>query len=440
MTATGGPWGGAGIGGYNADGGNITITSGKVTTEGGNNGTGIGGGGNNTNNGHFSTGESGNAFIIASPSIGITTDRDSWSGIIFDGNNGQVYGDQTLSEDVEIPQNKTLTIPKNVTLPIPEGITLTNNGTIQIDQGGTLENNGTLTGNGTFTGGGEITGTKLTQDAPTTGEGYAIDCVTEKITIESGYQVSSDKSSTIADQSTVAPGDSLFIRKEENNFYNASNWTDFTTPSRETTPSVSINYTDETLNTTATMQYVIGASGHGVQSWTDCNANMAATAFGNWNGSTEITVQFRTAATLTNSASEAQEVIIPARPAAPSGLQGQSTSFAGERDGEITGLAAGTAYQISSNDGTNWTDATLTGTKITGLAAGNYRVRVKAVENSTFASEASEVVKVESGPSRTYELEVTAPTFAAITYGDAQPTAQAITPTQRRSPSAWWRS
>ena len=62
------------------------------------------------------------------------------------------------------------------------------------DQGGTLEKNGTLTGSGTFTGDGEITGTKLTQATPNAGEGYAINCTTEQITIESGYRISSDKS------------------------------------------------------------------------------------------------------------------------------------------------------------------------------------------------------------------------------------------------------
>ena len=453
VTATGNDKG-AGIGGgYYGEGGTIKITGGTVTATGGNRAAGIGGGeggaggnitisggtveatgkgsakgiggGTSGKDGTFYTDPNGSAFIIAS-SIGDNSEekKGNWSGIIFDGNAGYVGGNQSAPPDLEIKGGQTLTIPDGSKLTINNGTTLTNNGTIQIDQGGTLENNGTLTGSGTFTGDGEITGTKLTQATPNAGEGYAINCTTEQITIESGYRISSDKSDTIAD-GPIDPGKPLYVRKEESNFYNASDWTDFTTPSRETTPHVTINYGEEALSTTTVMQYGFDASGHGVQSWESCASNMNVSAFG-WNGS-EITVQFRTAATLTNYASEAQEVTIPVRPAAPSGLQGQSTSFAGESDGEITGLIAGTAYQISSNDGMNWTDATLTGTKITGLASGNYRVRVKAVENSTFASKASEAVKVESGPVRSYKLEVTAPTFTAITYGDAQPTAQAIT-------------
>ena len=406
-------------GGRSANGGNIIITGGYVTA----NGWGIGAGGGGSG-GSFSTGGNGNAFITAER-ISDKSNQNNWSGVIFEGNEGKVYGSPELKEDATIPNGKTLTIENGKTLTIASGVTLTNNGTIKIEQGGTLSNSGTLTGNGTITGSGQLTGTKASQTAPGEGEGYAINCTTEQITIENGYRVSSDKLDTIAD-GPIDPGRQLHVRKMENNFYNASDWTDFTTPSRGTTPSVSIDYMEEELNTTAAMQYVIRASGHGVQSWESCTSDMAATAFGNWNGSTEVTVQFRTAATQTNYASEAQEVTIPIRPTAPSSLQGQSTSFAGESDGEITGLIAGTAYQISSNDGTNWADATLTETKITGLASGNYRVRVKAT-TSTFASKASEAVKVESGPSRTYELEVTAPTFDAVPYGYTQPTAKAIT-------------
>lgn len=417
MTATGGSHS-AGIGGSDTrSGGIITITGGTVNATGTNGGAGIGGG-NGGDAGTFSTGANGNAFIIAS-SISDNTDTTGWSGVIFEGDEGKVYGSPELKEDATIPNGKTLTIENGKTLTIASGVTLTNNGTIQIDQGGTLENNGTLTGSGTFTGGGEITGTKITQDVPTTGEGYAIDCVTEKITIESGYQVSSDKSNTIADQSTIAPGDSLSIRKEGNNFYNASDWTDFTTPSRETTPSVSINYTDETLNTTAAMQYVIGASGHGVQSWTDCNANMAATAFGNWNGSTEVTVQFRTAATRTNYASEAQSVKIPARPAAPV-CQGQNESVNGKADGKISGTTTDMEY---STDGTNWTDCT--DTETTGLAPGNYKVRLKATA-AAFAG-ATANVTVGSGDERTYTLTVENIAFENAAYGYAQPDAKTIT-------------
>ena len=247
---------GKGIGnGARKTGGTITIYSGTVSA----NGIGTGG----YQESAVTTILGGVVICTNTGNGGINkTNQGNWSGVVFEGDEGKVYGSPELKEDATIPNGKTLTIENGKTLTIASGVTLTNNGTIQIDQGGTLKNNGTLTGNGTFTGGGEITGTKLTQAVPGAGEGYTIDCTTEQITIESGYQVSSDKSDTIAD-GPIDPGKQLYVRKEGNNFYDASGWTNFTAPSRETTPSVSIDYVEEELNTTAAMQYVIGTSGHG---------------------------------------------------------------------------------------------------------------------------------------------------------------------------------
>lgn len=69
----------------------------------------------------------GNAFIIAS-SISAQTDKDTWSGVIFEGSAGQVYGNPILETDAEIPGDKTLTILQDRTLTIGNGVTLTNNG------------------------------------------------------------------------------------------------------------------------------------------------------------------------------------------------------------------------------------------------------------------------------------------------------------------------
>ena len=96
-------------------------------------GAGIGHGINgDAAHGTFSTGTdgtTGSAFIIAS-SIGNKTNQNNWSGIIFEGNSGKVYGDQTLSADLTIPNGNSLEIPQGSSLTIPEGVTLTNNGTL----------------------------------------------------------------------------------------------------------------------------------------------------------------------------------------------------------------------------------------------------------------------------------------------------------------------
>ena len=143
VNATGGAWA-AGIGGgagyYSGGaGGNITITGGTVNATG-SGGAGIGGGAGyqgSGGSGTFSTGNSGRAVIFAS-SISDNTPED-WSGIIFQGQTGAVYGTSvTPTEDFIIPGNYTLTIEKGQTLTISEDIILTNNGTIV--------NNGTING------------------------------------------------------------------------------------------------------------------------------------------------------------------------------------------------------------------------------------------------------------------------------------------------------
>ena len=149
VTATGGQ-DGAGIGsGSHGSYGTITINGGSVTATGGDNGAGIGGGIGDEIGGYggsFATGADGHALIVAS-SISDTSQRESWSGIIFEGDTGKVYKDQTLQENIEIPWGKTLTIPENTTLTVKDGVTLTNSGTITGN--GTLGGEGNLVGSGT---------------------------------------------------------------------------------------------------------------------------------------------------------------------------------------------------------------------------------------------------------------------------------------------------
>ena len=137
----------AGIGGgFKGSGGNITINGGNVTATGADEGAGIGDGSGGSG-GSFTTGTDGHALIFANGGISDTSNRDSWSGIIFEGDTGEVYKDQTLQENIEIPSGKTLTVPENTTLTVKDGVTLTNNGTITGN--GTLDSEGNLVGSGT---------------------------------------------------------------------------------------------------------------------------------------------------------------------------------------------------------------------------------------------------------------------------------------------------
>ena len=148
-------------GGSGGKGGNITINGGIVEADsitsgtGGTGGYGYTKGGNGGNGGNIiinggivevgsitsgsggSGGRNGNDGIVVS--IVINT------GIVFQGNSGQVYGARaTLSENFAIPAGKTLTIESCKKLIIPDGVTLNNNGTIN--------NNGKIYVDGTFAG------------------------------------------------------------------------------------------------------------------------------------------------------------------------------------------------------------------------------------------------------------------------------------------------
>ncbi len=150
---------GAGIGGgYKGNGGEITICGGTIEASG-SDGAGIGGGRNGAA-GTFSTGNNGHAVIFASGGGNGSDISDqsgkydgSWSGVIFEGDEGgKLYGDTvTPTEDFTIGKNQTLTIDNGKTLVIQEGVTLTNEGTITNNgsillEGGKIEGSGSVTG------------------------------------------------------------------------------------------------------------------------------------------------------------------------------------------------------------------------------------------------------------------------------------------------------
>lgn len=192
-----------------------------------------------------------------------------------------------------------------------------------------------------------------------------------------------------------------------------------TIPARPTTqPDVDTNYEAEILTTTTDMEYRIGTG-----AWKPCGTNMDVNdkAFG-WGGSAAVEVHFRTAATKDKFASVEKMVEIKARPAAPTGLQGQNTSFAGESDGKITGVSSKMEWQKDGVSG--WTTCGDTA-EITGLAPDTYYVRLKATRDK-FAS-AGTKVEIASGEERTYTLNITPPTFDNAAYGYTQPEAKALT-------------
>lgn len=97
---------------------------------------------------------------------------------------------------------------------------------------------------------------------------------------------------------------------------------------------------------------------------------------------------------VTDADSEAQNLTIPPRPAAPEpGVSGVSRE--GAEDGKLTGLKPDTVYEISMDNGVTWTEKTTDGNgEITGLGIGDYIVRESATDTN-FASQPCKPVTVK---------------------------------------------
>ena len=77
-------------------------------------------------------------------------------GVVFEGEQGAVYGGVTLPRGLTIPDGVTLTVPDGAALTIPDGTTLTVESGGTITNGGTISNSGAISNSGTFTNGGTV--------------------------------------------------------------------------------------------------------------------------------------------------------------------------------------------------------------------------------------------------------------------------------------------
>ena len=218
---------GGGCGTHGGSGGEVTITGGTVTATGGDGAEGIGGGRYDVTSGTdgtFQTTNNGNAVIFAS-SIGDQSGKDSWSGVIFEGNEGKVYGNPTLTDDLTIPENKALAIPS--------GKTLTVNSTITVQ--GTLTNNGTIIGSGSITPEEKKLTYKAAPSTPVIDSVSADSITLRPITGETAVEYSKDntnwQSGTTFSGLTAATSYTFYARYQANGFYKgASPQSDGSTP------------------------------------------------------------------------------------------------------------------------------------------------------------------------------------------------------------------
>ncbi|MDR2578230.1 MAG: hypothetical protein LBC70_05405 [Chitinispirillales bacterium] len=146
---------------------------------------------------------------------------------------------------------------------------------------------------------------------------------------------------------------------------------------QEATPDVAINFAAETLTG------FVSGSNYAIDG-DDVTITNGTLPVGDMIGSTVaiVTVAKAQAGHIVYIDSDAQSLVIPARLAAPTGLTTTAdTTNNATRTGAIHGVAAGMQYRLGSTG--DW--IAITGTSVTGLASGDYQVRVAATATA-FAS------------------------------------------------------
>ena len=205
---------------------------------------------------------------------------------------------------------------------------------------------------------------------------------------------------------------SVYVRVKAQGSTPASDPTEVTIPGRSSLilAGGQVDYAKEEFNTSSYYQYSFDDS-----TWTNCNGPIPISVAAGHD-----TIYIRKAATSTSFASYSDELTVPTRPAAPTGLEATDESVDKRDDGSISGVTAAMQYRIQ---GGAWADCP-EGT-ISGLADGSYEIRFKAT-NSALASEIA-ALTVNKGVPQTFTLSLSAPEFEAVTYNYAQPAAKPLT-------------
>ena len=205
---------------------------------------------------------------------------------------------------------------------------------------------------------------------------------------------------------------SVYVRVKAQGSTPASDPTEVTIPGRSSLilAGGQVDYAKEEFNTSSDYQYSFDDG-----TWTNCNGPIPISVAAGHD-----TIYIRKAATSTSFASYSDELTVPTRPAAPTGLEATDESVDRRDDGSISGVTAAMQYRIQ---GGAWADCP-EGT-ISGLADGSYEIRFKAT-NSALASEIA-ALTVNKGVPQTFTLSLSAPEFEAVTYNYSQPAAKPLT-------------
>ena len=330
--------------GINVTGATLTINSGNVTARGGNNSAGIGGGFGGTNGTVNINGGVINAFA-GTNSAGIGGGSGPASGGI-----------------INISGNANVTAIASSAGGGGAGIGGGGTGTGSGGSGGQITISGNPTVNATGTGGSAGIGGGGAHNFGPGGSSGDITISGGNITANGSGGAPGIGPGRLA-PNIPGPVDSIDIT--------GGNITSTGTLIPRPTPTVSIDFINETLTGFGAFPHNVNGSAVTITSGTT-NINAA------WLGSTIAIVALGDNITWGNST--AQNLPIPSRPAAPTGLTGVAPSTFGGSNGSITGVT--TAMEWRALPSGTW--ANVGGTTIPNLTAGNYEVRVRAVASANF--------------------------------------------------------
>lgn len=360
VTATGGSGsagsGGAGIGGAPFAANNVvTISGGTVVAKGGDGAAGIGGG----------SGVGGGTVLISGGTVEAT--GGSGAANIGDGNGGNGGAAYITGGTVEGASGAGCYFPLSVA-------------------GATLESSNTTTYNSQTFGKAGATITVALEDGT-----YATSWSSTGVTL-------TDEQKSATSFSFTMPTNAVTL---------AATVADKTA---EQTPSIAIDYEREALTGfDASATYTV----NGTEVSPSADGTLAIDD--SWLGTTLHIVRKASDGKHANSA--AQELSVPARPSAPTGLTATAETFKDEADGSIAGLVEGVSYQYRKKGAGGWTGVTADSTgKVSPLAAGIYEVRTAAT-STAFVSAVAEIEVAASTVARTYEITVTGVALGEATYG-----------------------
>lgn len=160
-----------------------------------------------------------------------------------------------------------------------------------------------------------------------------------------------------------------------------------------------IDYAAETVATTTSLEYRVGAG-----EWTACTVDMGFAGLG-WTGSA-LTVEFRSKASGSTLASDAVSITIAARPLAP------TTAAFDAATSILSGVTTSMAYSL--DNGATWTNCTSSSFTLAGVTEGNdIRVRLQATESAPVS--AAQLIDLSKAATQAPAIDYAAETVATTT-------------------------